>query len=387
MKGGSAAESSDNNTLQSSTSNRTTSAACATSITTQSLPSLLLTNANHITNKLDELHLLVVGSSPVIDIVAITESWLTKDIPISLCELPNFTIFRRDRREGLGGGVMCYVRDGLNSRIIEPLLPENDDFEVLLVAVRPRVLPRPLSLLLVMIVYCPPWYDAARRKALCKYITSSIDLFSRTHPNTGFLIVGDFNSLETNFLIKGHGLKQIVRGHTRAEKTLDKIFTNCAHFYRDPEILAPLGRSDHNCVLLKSSVDDREPVGYQSVKRRTFSKLAYDNIARELNSVNWSEMYKINDCQEQVNFLYSRINVAVDKCAPMCEFKQTNNDKPWITEYFKNSVEMRNKAFVSGDNTLYRVLRNRVNRLRKELCKRFYNQKIAKLKNQNNRLW
>ena len=167
MKGGSAAESSDNNTLQSSTSNRTTSAACATSITTQSLPSLLLTNANRITNKLGELHLLVVGSSPVIDIVAITESWLTKDIPNSLCELPNFTIFRRDRREGLGGGVMCYVRDGLNSRIIEPLLPGNDDFEVLLVAVRPRVLPRQLSLLLVMIVYCPPWYDAARRKALC----------------------------------------------------------------------------------------------------------------------------------------------------------------------------------------------------------------------------
>jgi hypothetical protein len=114
-------------------------------------------------------------------------------------------------------------------------------------------------------------------------------------------------------------------------------------------------------VLLISSVDDREPVGYKSVKRRMFSKLAYDNIARELNSVNWSEMYKINDCQEQVNFLYSRKNVAVDMCAPMCEFKQTNNDKPWITEYFKNSVEMRNKAFVSGDNTLYKVLRNRVN--------------------------
>ena len=70
------------------------------------LPSLLLTNANHITNKLDELSLLVSGSRQILDVVSITESWLSDDIPNCLCDLPNYTIFRRDRKQGLGGAVI-----------------------------------------------------------------------------------------------------------------------------------------------------------------------------------------------------------------------------------------------------------------------------------------
>jgi len=166
------------------------------------LPSLLLTNANHITNKLDELSLLVTGNSQILDVVSVTESWLTDDIHNCLCDLPNYTIFRRDRKQGLGGGVMCYVRDGLNGRPIEPPVAVNDDFEVLWVCIRPKLLPRPLSVVLIATVYCPPWYDAARRKSLCNYITCGIDWFASTHPGTAFLIVGDFNSLDTNFLMK-----------------------------------------------------------------------------------------------------------------------------------------------------------------------------------------
>ena len=163
------------------------------------MPSLLLTNVNHIMNKLDELFLLVSGSSQILDVVCITESWLTDDIPNCLCDLPNFITFRRDRKQGLGGGVMCYVRDGLNGRLVEPPVPENDDFEVLWVCIRPKLLPRPLSVVLIAIVYCPPWYDAARRKSLCNYITCGIDWFASTHSSTGFFIVGDFNSLDTTF--------------------------------------------------------------------------------------------------------------------------------------------------------------------------------------------
>ena len=108
-------------------------------------------------NKLDELYLLVAGTNPALDIISITESWLSPDIPNSLCDLPNFTIFRRDRKDGLGGGVMCYARDNLNGRVIEPQVPDNVELEVLWVSMRPKVLPRPLGLLLVVTVYCPPF--------------------------------------------------------------------------------------------------------------------------------------------------------------------------------------------------------------------------------------
>ena len=180
--------------------------------TTPMMPTLLLTNINHIMNKLDELYLLVNVARPVLDIIAVTESWLTDEVPNSFCDLPDYTLFRRDRTEMLGGGVLCYVRNELNSHFVDSVCSSNFDLEVLMVSIRPRALPRPLSLVLLIVVYCPPWFDAERKKALSNYITLNIDYFESVHPNTGFLIAGDFNSLDTKFLNRYHGLKQIVTG-------------------------------------------------------------------------------------------------------------------------------------------------------------------------------
>ena len=75
------------------------------------MPSLLLTNANRVINKLDDLHLITLHYQ--IDIIAITETWLTGNIVNSAVALPNFTIFRHDRKHGIGGGVMCYIADSI----------------------------------------------------------------------------------------------------------------------------------------------------------------------------------------------------------------------------------------------------------------------------------
>ena len=52
-----------------------------------SLPSLMLTNANHILNKLDELSIRSALGN--FDIICITESWLNDDIRDDVCSLPN----------------------------------------------------------------------------------------------------------------------------------------------------------------------------------------------------------------------------------------------------------------------------------------------------------
>jgi len=71
------------------------------------IPSLLLTNANRILNKFDELLLLL--SSESIDIVAVTETWLSDEIPDSVVSINGYVVIRRDRITGIGGGVMCYI--------------------------------------------------------------------------------------------------------------------------------------------------------------------------------------------------------------------------------------------------------------------------------------
>ncbi len=55
--------------------------------------------------------------------------------------------------------------------------------------------------------------------------------------------------------------------------------------------------------------------------------------------------------------------------------------------YFKRLIARRQYAFLSGQNTLFRSLRNRVNRVRKSLQTQFYLEQVNSLKTSNPAKW
>nr|VZI33590.1 unnamed protein product [Spirometra erinaceieuropaei] len=69
------------------------------------------TNVQSILPKLDELKIHICDLSP--DIVSLTETWLSENVDDRELILPVFQLFRRDRRERQGGGVVTYVKHGL----------------------------------------------------------------------------------------------------------------------------------------------------------------------------------------------------------------------------------------------------------------------------------
>lgn len=75
-----------------------------------------LINARSVVNKLNDLLIMFDSENP--DIVGITESWATKDISDSELNINGYTIYRRDREHAKGGGVMLYVKDSLNTEVI-----------------------------------------------------------------------------------------------------------------------------------------------------------------------------------------------------------------------------------------------------------------------------
>ena len=62
---------------------------------------ILHLNIRSLYNKLDEIRLLVVESNP--DILGISETWLHNGIDDSEIHIPNFSLLRKDRRDGYGG--------------------------------------------------------------------------------------------------------------------------------------------------------------------------------------------------------------------------------------------------------------------------------------------
>ena len=72
-------------------------------------------NARSILNKLDELELYIKDEN--LDIVGVTETWLTEEILTSEVSIDGYTLVRRDRKDLIklrGGGVAIYVKNDIN---------------------------------------------------------------------------------------------------------------------------------------------------------------------------------------------------------------------------------------------------------------------------------
>ena len=107
-----------------------------------------------------------------------------------------YFLFRRDRTAGIGGGVMAYISNKICVRIPNLLTKNAFDFEILWLLLRPCLLPRPLSIVILAIVYCPPWYNVEKCQELSNYIVQCVDELSKAYSNPCILIVGDFNALD-----------------------------------------------------------------------------------------------------------------------------------------------------------------------------------------------
>ena len=151
------------------------------------LPTFLLTNVRSLTNKMDDFEAVVRLNNP--DVVCVTETWLSEDIPSEAVSMNGFSLFRKDRNRQ-GGGVACYVKcDVACTRLQSFDVP---GLETLWLQFRPARMPRWLSHIVLAIIYHPP---KANNHVLLQHIVNTVDEITRAHPNAGVAIVGDFNRL------------------------------------------------------------------------------------------------------------------------------------------------------------------------------------------------
>ena len=96
-------------TTQTTTLNSTTHSHATTSHHNQKLLTLLQLNINSITNKHEELKLLVTELQP--DIITIQETKLKKHNKAP--QIPTYSAIRTDRANGKGGGLLTYIKHNI----------------------------------------------------------------------------------------------------------------------------------------------------------------------------------------------------------------------------------------------------------------------------------
>ena len=177
------------------------------------------------------------------DVAVITETWLHEINDNDLINIPGFSLLRRDRPIGRGGGVCIYVSNTIPSKRRVDL--ESPLYECMWIWLRPHRLPRPLSGLIIAVTYNPPDKSSQEQKDFVQYLIDTVDLVINQYPDCGIAILGDFNKLDVSDLILHHNFKQVVKCGTRESSVLDLIVTNLSNFCHSPVCNAPLGSSDH----------------------------------------------------------------------------------------------------------------------------------------------
>ena len=308
-------------------------------------------NCQSIVNKKHEFHILIDTHNP--DIVIGTESWLTKEhltseiFPSSL----GYTIFRRDRQKGKGGGVFILVKNKFISSSVESL---NTSCEILWVKIHMKAV-KPLY---VASYYRP---NENQLQSIIEF-EKSLEL---TRPLKGTKwIFGDFNtpklawdsehlpSLKSNShqtydklleMLDDHNLTQMVNSPTRNNNILDWFLTSNPTLVSNITVQA--GISDHNIVIaqarLKPQINKQTPRTIHLFKKANWNDFKAFINRSKVNIINNADVLSVEDIWTKFT---NMINEGINKFVPIKKIG-TKKLLPWVTQDIKRLIRKRDSIY------------------------------------------
>ena len=334
------------------------------------LPSVILSNARSINNKLDELKLLCRYDNTFREscLIAITETFLHEETDDQVA-IDNFTVYRADRsrtssgKEG-GGGCCLYVNNSyctdvtVHERLSTPL------YDMLCVSMRPFYLPREFPKIIVCVIYVPIFHTGENSKSAATEIANQISSLQSKFPGAPVLAMGDMNACTlVNDL---PSLYQYVDIKTRLNKTLDVCYGSIPNAYTSIP-LPKLGRSDHQTVLLRPKYKPLfKRVRPEYYTARTWSDENLMALQACYELTDWSTLIDPNkNIDQNLDTVNSYIIFCLDSIMPPKKKKRFANSKPWFTVEIYNILKEK-KHHTNDDLKIKQIDREARSAIRRE---------------------
>ena len=196
-----------------------------------------------------------------IDILAVTETWLSEDVTDQQISLEGFNVYRRDRGDARGG-VCLYVSKRFN---IERL-----QFQTFVEFCAVKIHATDLQPFIVCVIYRPPKIPVHR------WLPHMKDLIDQMKPmQTGnFVVTGDFNEdqskqplpIATSFLEQHDMSNYVDQPTTKYGSILDLMFVTSLE-YNNKITVVPTYYSDHDCVKLDLTYDETRNMDVDEILR------------------------------------------------------------------------------------------------------------------------
>lgn len=323
-----------------------------------------------VNNKSNDI--LLATNSIDVDIIALSETWLSKDQCDSEFLDKKYKSFRKDRSDSdvdaeRGGGVLIALKNEIDCD--QNCNPEMIGLEAVCVKVN-------LSDC-ALFVYCLYVQPSAPHEIYEKHL-NAIDNIERNH-NDIILILGDWNlpiinwipndescdflpvigesqseeAIEarrvTEFMLE-RGLLQVCDLKNKSQNVLDLIFTNMPELTLVqksdmpliPEIKQDVAHVPMTCFI------ECQPKIFQSSndfpKIHCFKKANYEMINQCLDSINFHEVLALDNFDDSVNKFYDILYSIFDEHVPLVTLK--NKNKPaWFDHELAKMKNERNKEY------------------------------------------
>ena len=144
-----------------------------------------------------------------------------------------------------------------------------------------------------------------------------------------------------------YGVKQCVVGATRQGRAgqpdsgLDHLWTNVPG--KMSQIYTHYNGSDHKVIMgIRYSKLQRSSTRY--VKKRSYKNFSELKFLEEIRKIRWWDVYLSTDIDEAVELFSNKVNVILDKMAPIKTFQTSSKYCPWLSEETTKLIKQRNNA-------------------------------------------
>lgn len=302
------------------------------------------------------------------DIIGVSESHLSQEIPDLDINIQNYTIYRQDRNRH-GGGTALYIHDRFTS-VRRPDL-ELPNIELLWVELKFYN-----HSVLVGVCYRPPNQCAADVDAFIDNLNNSLSSIVGGR-NQSVILLGDFNDrchvwdsdhsdseigLKLVNLVRSHNMFQLINKPTRNNNLLDLLITDSPGYFLVADTLPPIDNLDHSIIYGTLNLT---PPKIPSYKRKVWQ---YDRgnwllLNNLFLLTDWDALFSsspyLNDLTTRITHF---IIDTAETCIPTRLVTIRPRDKPGMTSevrrLFKIAKRMHKRARHTCDPVHIEIFRN-----------------------------
>lgn len=319
----------------------------------------------------------------------LTETWLHEKISSPELGFTNYDIYRLDRENIIGGGVLISIRKLFHSKLLKL---KNKNIEQIAILAKLKT-----TKIIIVCAYIPP---QASVDVYCKHC-DEIESLKMKYPDAKLIIFGDFNLPNVNWAqptessnpisakaqliidtINFINLKQLNHVKNINDRILDLVISNINN--------SNVSESQESIVSIDSHHPPLQAIIYLApielltpqspIHAPNYKKADYKQVRLYLSSLNWSPIFMSTNVEEATNVFNSILYNTIENCIPTSIVKRNDCYPKWVSTELKKLIQCKKIAHINykSNNSIdcYKIFSDLRNKC-KSLSKKCYSDYIT----------